>query len=373
MFTVDTIHNFLLEKKLITLNSIINGDYETTTIDRRNRNLQVTTLFEGNYIIKQVFDKKAENSKTLANEIEFYNILHDSYPEISAFCPEMKYSDKKNRILILNFYRNTLQLWKYYNKKNADNLPLETIAAIAKILSRLHCVFSTREISKDSRLSFLSRDLPFIFKIFKPDTEILNYIRAGGIEFLENIQSDDLMMNTLESVTKMWKPDSLIHGDVKLDNFLVMEDSEDDSTASENIKVIDWELVQFGDSAWDVAGVFNDFIFWWAISMPDLKTPEEMVRNAAFPITKLKPGTKKFWETYCESSALSEQAQTVLLEKVVRFAGLRVLQTAYEICSKFNEIPSIGSVLLGIGKSILRKPDEAAELLFGISKKEPVI
>jgi hypothetical protein len=368
MFTIDNVHNFLLDEKLITVDSFLGGDFEVTSINRRNRNLQITTLSEGSYLIKQVMDLNSENSGTLANEIDFYTFLNNSSSEIKPFCPEVKYADKERRILILEFYTNAIQLWKYYRQGTADNLPLNTIASIGKILSKLHSDFSDKKTFNDPRLGFLHKDLPFIFKAFKPEPRILSYTRRGAILFLENIQSDGGMMETLESVARSWEINAVIHGDIKLDNFLVIEDSVTGTDVEKTLKLIDWEMVQMGDLAWDVAGVFQDFIFWWAISMPDLESPEEMVRNAAFPITKLKPGIIKFWESYCESSGISGKTETELLQKVVRFAGLRVLQTAYEISSKFDDIPPIGSILLGIGKSILRKPEEAAKQLFGIQK-----
>lgn len=366
MFIVDNIHELLLSQNLITTNSLINGDYVSTSITRRNRNLQITTLSEGNYLIKQVYDKNSGNAKTVTNEISFYNYLENFCPDLKPLCPEVKYVDKDSIVLILNFYTNAIPLWKYYKTRTIDKFPLETSAVIGLFLSKIHAVFSNQNVFNDPELSFLTRDLPFAFTMYKPVPKLLSFIKPGGLKLIQQIQSRGDIMDILQSTEQMWEVNSIIHGDIKLDNFLVIDDPEMDEGGSTNIKIIDWEMAQYGDFAWDIAGVFQDFIFWWAISMPNEKTAKEMVQKASFPIDKLKPGVSTFWDSYCRNSGLSEQSQTVLLNKVVLFSGLRVLQTAYEISSKLEDIPAIAEVLLGIGKSILRKPKEAAVSLYGI-------
>jgi serine/threonine protein kinase len=248
-------------------------------------------------------------------------------------------------------------------------MPLGTISEVGILLSKMHAIFSDQKVFHDLQLSFLQKDLPFAFGINKPEPKLLSYIRPGGIKYIQNIQSNEDIMSIWNSISKMWEMNSIIHGDIKLDNFLVIENPDNNSIDSQTVKIIDWEMVQYGDFAWDIAGVFQDFIFWWAISMPNENSAEEMVKKAAFPIHKLQPGIVKFWESYNNNSISEEQQREKLLSKVVHFAGLRVLQTAYEISSKFDEIPPIAEVLLGIGKSILRKPEEAAIHLFGIHNK----
>lgn len=369
MFTVDNVQEFLQKQKFITNQSFISGDYIATSANRRNRNVQITTLNEGNYLVKQVLDKNSQNATTLKNEILFYNYLKSFRSDLTSMYPEIKYCDKTNIILVLTFYSNALPLWKYYKKRSINDLPFNTIKKIGKIISMLHIAFSDTKIFCDSNLTFLSKELPFAFNINKPEPKLLSYIRPGGVQFIQSIQSCDDIMTIWDAIEKKWELNSIIHGDIKLDNILVIDN--DDNTQNEgstNIKIIDWEMVQYGDFAWDIAGVLQDFIFWWAISMPNEQSAEDMVKKAGFPISRLKPGIVSFWEAYCNQSKLSKQYKSTLLSKVILYSGLRTLQTAYEISSKFENIPPIAQILTGIGKSILRNPDEAAIHLFGIQE-----
>ena len=47
-----------------------------------------------------------------------------------------------------------------------------------------------------------------------------------------------------------WRAETFIHNDVKWDNFLVY--ARAGSRRLTQMKIIDWELANFGDPAWDV-------------------------------------------------------------------------------------------------------------------------
>jgi hypothetical protein len=372
MFTVDTIHQFLLDRNLITTNSLISGDYEVTSATRRNRNLQVTTLSEGDFLIKQVFDTTTENAKTVLHEIKFYKYFTEAQSSLKSFSPDLKYADEELVILILKFYKEATPLWRYY-KDRSSNFPLDTIAAVGDLLGKLHAEFSKPEVLNDQRLSFLNTDLPFAFNMHKPHPKMLSYISPGGYQFIQKMQSSEEIMKIWMSLPEVWEVNALIHGDIKLDNFLVMDPSDLNNSGCKDIKIIDWEMAQFGDLAWDLAGALKDFIFWWTTSMPSDKSPEETVKNAAFPFQILQPGINSFWRGYCETCRLSEKAELKLLQKAILYSGIRVMQTAYEISSRFDAIPSIAAVLFNIGQGILKMPDEARIKVFGIHENMPVL
>lgn len=366
MHSIDTIQDFLLDQKLLNRDTIVFEDFEATSINRRNQNIQITTLNETNFLIKQVADKNAENAKTLKREAQFYQYFNQKTPYLAKYLPEVKYVDIEDIILVMTFYKEAMPLWKYYNEKTIHHFPLSIPQAIGKLLAKLHLTFSKQELINDPKLSFLDRNLPFIFNLYKPHPSRLSYISGGGYAFIQRIQSDSDLMQAFNAIPNLWQENAVIHGDIKLDNFIVLEPEKE---TTNSIKLVDWEMTQIGDVAWDLAGVLNDFIFWWVISMPDNLSPKEMVKNARFPFHLLTPGINRYWESYCDTMKLGYEASNQLLERVVLFSGFRALQTSFEIASKFDTIPSIAELLLNMGKSIIRKPLFSQEKLFGISKK----
>lgn len=65
----------------------------------------------------------------------------------------------------------------------------------------------------------------------------------------ERIAADPLLSGLLAAGAAAWRPECLVHGDLKWDNCLV---------AADRVRVIDWELSGLGDPAWDVSCVIAE-------------------------------------------------------------------------------------------------------------------
>ena len=364
MLTIETIHRKLIDLGLISKASIMNGDYEATSIQRRNRNIHVKTLTEGSYLIKQVFSQSSDNSKTLTKEIQFYHYMLENPLLFAELTATPRFVDIAETLLIVDYFVDSVPLWKYYRSQAAKDIPQQTVSALGKMLGRFHRHASLSEINTD-KLHFLDNDLPFGFKLDQPSPNILGHIHPGGIEFYRKLQSNRPLMEAWNKATESWEVNSLIHGDVKLDNILVL-DGESNPTST-HLRLIDWELVQFGDRTWDIASVFQDFIFFWAISLPQKKTAQEMLKNARFSITDLAPAINVFWQSYIKECEIGESQAVALLNKIIIYSGIRCCQTAYEISSKFDNFPPIAEIIFGLGSNIILSPEKATTDLFGIA------
>ena len=374
MYTINTVNSFLIGENLMDTDAILFGDFESTSINRRNHNIQVTTLNYGNFMIKQIGNLQSENAETLKREAQFYKCLGEMPNSFKRHVPEALIADPLRAVIVMRFYDKSTPLWKYYNERMIERFPMKTVSKIGQIIAEMQNVLSIPEVfQKNADLGFLEEKLPFIFNLYKPHPRVLSYLGKGGLEFIEHLQQQDDIMSAFNRISLVWEKNAVIHGDIKLDNFIVVDQEEEDSV---NIKLVDWEMVQIGDHAWDVAGGFNDFIFWWVITMPDDVPPEEMVKNARFPIYELHPAINAFWNSYCENRGGAVNGNRQFVQKVMLFTGFRLLQTAYEIASKFDSIPHIARLILNMGKSVIRNPDLSMEKLFGLPQftvNEPVI
>ena len=66
----------------------------------------------------------------------------------------------------------------------------------------------------------------------------------------------------------MWRDETLIHGDIKSDNILVGPPRDRHEAQEDTVWFVDWEFVQIGDPAWDLASALHDFMIFWTSSMP---------------------------------------------------------------------------------------------------------
>ena len=72
---------------------------------------------------------------------------------------------------------------------------------------------------------------------------------------------------------------------------------------------------------------------------------------------------RRFWEDYVTQRGLPPAARDVLLRRRVRFAGLRLVTTAFEEAQAIDELRPSTLQLLALGRRVLRRPGEAARLL----------
>jgi Ser/Thr protein kinase RdoA (MazF antagonist) len=359
-YTLDNIHTLLFREDLLLPDDIVSGDYDVTTINRRNRNLQITTGKDRNYLVKQLQHKESESARTLKNELLFYKHVASNMPHVHSLFPQVKYADENNVILILDFYKSATPLWKYYKERCPDNFPLETTAATGRLLANFHLAF--RNMNKDE-LPFLNDELPFAFHLHRPHPRVLATYAQGGYQLISMIQQDETLIKEWETAKQTWEVNSLIHGDIKLDNVIVLPDNE--SPASADVKLVDWEMLQYGDLAFDIAGALQDYIFLWLIMTPDGDTAEEMIKKVPFPFSALHPALNTYWEAYSSAAGLHPEAAAVLLSRAVRFTGIRCLQTSFEIANKFDHIPAIAMILFNLGSSIIKDAEKAKTMLFG--------
>ncbi len=179
------------------------------------------------------------------------------------------------------------------------------------------------------------------------------------------LQSEKGLSEHLDALRPLWQPQTLIHNDVKSDNILVTRPL--DGATEPRVYLVDWELCQIGDPAWDVAGVLQDFILFWLYSMPQLSgTPQEMVSSAAYPLPVLQAAIRVFWQGYRRIAKLTAAESNALIARAVRFSAARLIQSAYEMAQNSQALPPHSVLLLQISANLLGDPVLGQVQLYGL-------
>lgn len=334
------VSDYLLARRLLSHRSIVAQGLRIADISSRNRNLRVDIEPGRGYLLKQGL--AADGAQTLANEAALYRRLAAGGGALAECVPRLHAYDAARGVLILEWVADGEDLYRHHRARGRCSPTLA--AALGRALAALHAIAPDDEQ--------LRRDAPWVLSVHRPRLALLRHVSAPGVELIRTIQSDPPFARGLDELREQWRVEALVHRDVKWANCIAHP--APGAARHTRVKLVDWEMAGWGDPALDLGSAFGDYLGY------GLRPP----RGPALP--GLRPATTALWRAYVRARDLDERAAAALLARATRFAGARLVQSAYE---KAHEDPSatarIGDVLR-LGRELLCEPVEAAAELLGV-------
>jgi Ser/Thr protein kinase RdoA (MazF antagonist) len=362
--TVDSVVPYLVERGLVSAAAIVEGDLQVVDAGRRNQNLKVTRRCGPSYFLKQPGEGEYGSEATIRFEAAFYDHCgrERDAAEMRNLLPACHDFDAERALLVLELVDGN-PLWTHYEATPAPAFSSDAAAPLGRALGTFHRIFRDAS-SRAPWMAELPSGPPWIFFVHRPSPEILERLSQANVQVLKMMQKNSAIAGGLDSLRSDWSPETLVHNDIKGDNLLVRKSAGGDV----HMAIVDWELVQIGDPAWDVGNVFRDLLGYWLITVPlsgDL-TPEQMLEQAALPLTALHPAARSFWEAYRTSVRLAADVEAVFLQRALRFAGARMAQGAYELSVGMPQPSNLAVATLQLAANILAQPAAASLHLLGI-------
>ena len=370
MLTVDNAYSFLHERGLVDRAAVLDDDLEITSSTRRNRNLTVKSETGASYVIKQPEPDASDAQNTLRREMAFYSFCSKAAAAepVRALLPRLVYTDSDDVLLVLDLVPRSTQLWRHYETSGPERFPVAAAREVGVALGTLHRTFAAPDLLRDVGTAGLVADPPTPLSLAYPAPDVRSYISPAALEIIQRVQSEDGMLARLDAIAARWRATTVVHGDIKLDNILVQHAAPDDADGpAMRVYLVDWELVQKGDPAWDVAGALRDFIFFWVIFMNPELEPDAMAEQARFPLTVLQGAIRELWAGYC---AANTEAGEDLLARAVDYAAVRMIRTALDLSSTFPAVPAPAELLLRVATNLLADPMSGRVELFGLDAPE---
>jgi thiamine kinase-like enzyme len=352
----DLVH-YLLERGLLDRRAVVDGDVMVVEGVRRHHNYSVIRGDGSGLFVKQMQPDQPYSAQTLQKEAACYVMMEDdpALEPIHALMPRFRAYDPDRSILVVELIANGLNLTEVHRRANA--FPLDVARRVGELLARYHEV-SSRELLPRANAAIFQGMPPWILSFhLMPRGSVQNLSAANG-QFMTILQSYPDFGVALDRVRAGWRRNALVHGDMKFDNVVVCP-------TGDTMHVVDWELTDVGDSAWDVASILQAYLMWWVATVQRVPTADGESDGALYPLEAIQPAMHAFWDAYAAARSLDSREAGAELERAVSYAGARMLQTVYESLAFAPALTQQAVWQVQACMNILKQPAVAATDLLG--------
>jgi aminoglycoside phosphotransferase (APT) family kinase protein len=320
---------YLLKRRLVSRRAIVGGRLRIADASSRNRNYRVSGAPGESYLLKQGI--VADSAASLANEVALYRRLTAGDGALAACVPRLHGHDARRGILILEWIAGGEDLLALHRRRGRCFPVLA--AALGRALATVHRVTPDGAALRD--------DAPWVLALHRPPLEALRYFSAASIELVTRLQADPRLGTAFDALREDWRPAALVHRDVKWANCIAFAPGagQPGGARPTAVKLVDWEMAGWGDPAFDVGSALSDFALF------------ELDGAAAGLV---RPAAAAFWRAYVRARRLDERAGGRLLELASRYAGARLVQTAYEHTQETVTMGPRVARIIGLAGELLR-------------------
>ncbi len=310
----------------------------------------------------------------LHREAACYQLAHSgSAPTLARLLPRWLDYDIARPCLVIELLPGS-SLTEFLEQ--LDTCPPDLSRLLGEGLATYHAVsvFELAQQVEPPESPIFPRKTPWILRLHQADNA--GPVTTGGtIAMVDFLRSRPELTAQIEQLNASWRFDSLIHGDMKWDNCIILPTQEDTAPqgdaaqqgdAEPRLYFVDWELADISDAAWDVGSLLQAFLLSWILSMkaPTGTNPDQLPEYAQVPLRQLQPSALALWHAYCQGRGWNVADARPQLQRTFRHAGARLLQSAYEHLMQVPEMTGQGIVMLQTAADMLHDPDQsAAELL----------
>lgn len=322
----------------------------------RNENFIATFEDRPGYFLKYAREADAHPGYYLEIEARAYEQARAS-ASLTAVMPPVCLVDLDRNVLILRHLR----------AGDASVVGSARIAsALGEAIANIHLV----EVDR-AGWSFLPERPPWGLQLARPRPAALRTMSSAQARILRIVQKRPEVTDRLDQLREAWEGMGLTHGDLKWTNVIVEEGLEEDGAP--RIRVIDWELVSLGDSAWDVGSVFHSYLAQGiaTLDLPANAGPEDASAAFARKLPVLMRHHRLFWEAYAATAGLTPEEGPELARRATLYCGARLIQSAYEWSDRERTIDRAALSALQLGANILARPDDALRRVIGIDGHRP--
>jgi aminoglycoside phosphotransferase (APT) family kinase protein len=290
----------------------------------------------------------------VAHEAAVIERLHSQGP-LASCLPRLVAYDRADGVLILESASRARDLRRHHAR---GRFSCALARQAGRALALLHAIPPTT-------LDGLTRAPHPIARarVDRIDLDTMYTLSGAALELTRTIQASGDLCASLDELCTGWPEESVIHGDIRWDNWLVT--SGGDSKRWSRLQLIDWELCTVGDPAYDIGAFLGEYLCAWLHSIPiaDPRDPARLLSHARLPLRRMRPALLAFWLAYVHHRPGAPAQLTRTLHRSTRFAAVRLLTAALDEAQALADLRTSVRELVALAENLLRSPREAEELL----------
>ena len=364
LLTGFNIAHYLLDKGYLSPDALLDGTFTAHPTSSRNTNYLINRDNAGGdaLFVKQVQVWDEEKIQTLRTEATCYWLANNEaeYAQLNEFLPRYIAFDPQNHILITQAVDGAINLNEFYLQQK--NFPLALATRQAELLSAFHKTI-TKAVQDGPSLRLFRRQQPTVFLWNASGFPNYGAQRSKAEQqMVQLITQNGDYMQKLEAVRAQWRATSLTHGDIKPANFLINRTCS--QTNQYDLRLIDWETADIGDPCWDVAAIFQSYLFYWVMYEP--LAGQSAQTNYGFALDMMQPSMRQFWRNYVGLMEWTTDEARQNLLKTVGYCALKLIHTCYESIQQAPSMSTHTARMLQLSLNMLRSPEEAIRTVLRI-------
>lgn len=346
--------DFLLERGELEPEDVLDRGLSVTEVHRRNENFAVRRDGAPGLFVKQSRSDDDVHAASLHREAVVARAAANdpAFARVAALSPALRRFDGDERVLVLELVDGE-DLNALAQREGGPSPAV--MRAVGEAVGALH-----RDVPRDALPGGPGPQPAWILSLpLFTDAQLPP--GRPALRDLRRVARDDPSLGPgLAELRETWRSDVLVHGDLKWDNVMVVVEG-----GAVRVRLVDWELGAFGDAAWDVGGLLHAHLRAWVGAMPADALAAGRPPDDLTPLRAMAPAIAASWAGYRAEAAPDDPAAFLL--RAVRFAGARLLQTAFEHVHDARVLTGHAVGLAQLAANVVAWPQEAARTLFGLA------
>jgi aminoglycoside phosphotransferase (APT) family kinase protein len=346
-----TVVDYLLERGAIDPGDVL--DRSLTVVDRSRRNtcFAVSRDDRPGLFVKQPRLDDPHESPGLLRDATLA-AAGESSAVLALLAPQLRFYDPRNRVLVVELLAGAEELSAHALR--AGGVAPAIAGALGRAVGRLHAA-----VPADVAGAQTGRATASILWFGQTPDERLPRQTPAIAALRDAARHDPDLSRGLAELREEWRSDAFVHGDLKWENVMVTPEPEP------VVHLVDWETSGAGDAAWDVGGLLHAYLRMWVTSLPrDALRPDAAAPAGGEAIAAAAPSIRALWSGYRAAAEPGRPGPFLL--RAVRYAGARMLQTAYESAAYARGLSPQAVAFAQLAANVMARPAQAARALFSL-------